>query len=473
MAQRLTIELVEDAAGVRIDVTSPQRVDLALREVHTGFAHRSADLEARWLRAAEAFVRGDESSRERTHPDSLFQATVSAPRRGVPWDVVDLRVSVPGDITGALSSHRYIDLAPQSEEARLFAALAAQETVRLRWVTEGVELLYRLPHEHRDSWRQALATNETRTEEERHARYEEMLASGHASTSELPFYRRVTPRRPRRTAEPPASPIPFFAKRSGSVPTARRPTIAGVRLPPGRRAPDSLPSYWISDERLEAAGEAASTIARAFAETGLWPLLWPWDADPAAYLGQPIEPDRIDAIDVEAVLRRGWDRLAAHPAGLGEPVGPRFPGLAAGSLVDPAAARDPFQLAELLNVAARLMIAPCNRPADCVALIGGLAVEVDGAEISAVIRSWEERFGAVLVAVEPSLATLAITAPPSVPEQALTAAAEQIAFCPPETVEPGTLEQLASILMGQAALPDAARFPPTLSDSVWPVAWYD
>jgi hypothetical protein len=283
----------------------------------------------------------------------------------------------------------------------------------------------------------------------------------------------VTPRRPRRTAEPPASPIPFFAKRSGGVPSFRRPTIAGVRLPPGGRAPDSLPSYWISDEPLEAAGEAAATIARAFAETGLWPLLWPWDEDPAAYLDQPIEPDRVDAIDVEAVLRRGWDRLAAHPAGLVGPVGPRFPGLAPGSRIDPAATRDPFQLSELLSVAARLMIVPCNRPADCVALIGGLAVEADAADISAVIRSWEERFGAVLVAVEPSLATLAITAPPRGPEQALAAAAEQLAFCPPESVEPGALEQLASILLGQAALREAARFPPTLSDSVWPVAWYD
>src|ERR671934_2115719 len=193
MAQRLTIELVEDAAGVRIDVTSPQRVDLALREVHSGFAHRDPDFEARWLGAAEAFVRGDEGSRERTHPDSLFQATVSAPRRGASWDVVELRVSVPGDITGALSGHRYLDLAPQSEESRLFTALAEQETVRLRWVTEGVELLYRLPPEHRDSWRQALATNETRTDDERHVRYEEMLAWGMTTMSELPFYRRVTP----------------------------------------------------------------------------------------------------------------------------------------------------------------------------------------------------------------------------------------------------------------------------------------
>jgi hypothetical protein len=470
---RLTIELVEDAAAVRVDVTSPQRVDLALREVHKNFAHRDPDVEARWLGAAEAFVRGEESSHERPFPDSLFEVTVVAPRRGAPWDVVQLRASVPGDITGALSVTRFLDLAPDREESRLFAALAEQETVRLRWVTERVELLYRVPPEHRDYWRQALATNETRNDEERHARYEEMLAGGNATMRELPFYRRVTPRRPRRTAGPPASPIPFFAKRSGVVPGARRRTIAGVRLPPGRRAPDSLPSYWISDEPLEAAGEAAAAIARAFAETGLWPLLWPWGEEPAAYLDQPIEPDRVDGIDVEAVLRRGWDRLAVHPAGLVERIGPRFPGLATGSLVDAAAALDPFRLVGLLGVAARLMIVPCNRPADCVALIGGLAVEVDGAEISAVIRSWEERFGAVLVAVEPSLATLAITAPPGAPDQALAASAEQLAFCPPETVEPGILEQLASILIGQAAPPRAGSFPPTLSASVWPVAWYD
>jgi hypothetical protein len=472
VARRPRIELVEDAAGVRLDVITAKRIDLALGEVQERLAHRNPALEAGWLGAAEAFVRGAESSRERTHPDSLFQLTVSGHRRDA-WDMVDLRVSVPGDVSGALTGHRFIDLAPQSEESRLFAALAEQETVRLRWVTEGVELLYRLPPEHRDSWRQALATNETRTDEERHARYEELLAWGMATMSELPFYRHVAPRRPRRTAQTPANPIPFFAKRSGSVPSARRPTIAGIRLPTGRRAPDSLPSYWISDEPLEACGSLATPIARAFAETGLWPLLWPWDEDPAAYLDQPIEPDRIDAIDVETVLRRGWDRIAAHPAGLVEPVGPRFPGLAVGSPAHAGASRDPFRVAGIEDVSARLMVVSCNRPADCVALIGGLAVEVDAAEISAVIRSWEERFGAVLVLAEPSLAILAVTAPPTTPEQALAVAAERFAFCPPETVEPGILEQLGSILVGRAALPGAGRFPPTLSASVWPVAWYD
>jgi Domain of unknown function (DUF4253) len=470
VGRRLKIELAEDEAGVRIDVTTPKRIDLAVREAQAKFEYRHPELEAARIEAAEAFVRGD-GPRERTHADSLFAVEISGQQRDV-WDLARVRVSAPGDVIGELSGHRYIDLAPSSEESRLFAALAEQETVRLRWITEGVEIVYRLPAEHRESWRVALATNETWSDEERAAHYEELLTWGMATKSELPFYRRVTPRRPRRNAEAPASPIPFFARRSGSVPAARRPTVAGVRLPPGRRGPDSYPSYWISDEPLEACGAAASSIARAFAETGLWPLVWPWDEDPAAYLDRPVEPDRVDAVDVEAVFRRGWERVASHPAGLLEPIGPSFPGLATGSRVDPGAAANPFELAGLLEVRARLMIVPCNRPADCVALIGGLAVEVGGAEISAVIRSWEDRFGAVLVSVQPSQALLAVTSPPGSPEQALGAAAERMAFCPPESVEPGTLEQLASIVRGEL-LPAGAEAWSTGTWSVWPVAWYD
>jgi hypothetical protein len=452
----MKIELAEDDAGVRIDATTPERVDLALRRHQEGLGYQPPELVAAALEAMEALVRGDEALRERSHPDRLFQVSVSGRQRYV-WDTVEVRVSVLGDTLGSLSGHRYLNLAPESEEARLFAALALQETVRLRWVTEGFELLYRLPAEHRESWRVALATHEALTGDERKALYEEHLAWG-TTMRELPFYRRVTPRRPRRSTEPSTGPIPFFAKRSGSVPTARRPTIAGARLPAGRRAPDSLPSYWISDEPLDACGSAAAPIAQAFEETGLWPLLWPWDEEPEAYLGQTVEPERVDTVDVETVLRRGWERLAAHPAGLVEPLGPRFPGLAAGSAVAPDAHRDPFELAGLAGVSARLMIVACNRPADCVALIGGLAVEVDPAEISAVVRSWEERFGAVLVSAEPRLATLAVTAPPTSPEQALAAAAERFAFCPPEPVEPGSLLEHASLLR---------------SASAWPVAWYD
>jgi hypothetical protein len=45
VARRPKIEVVEDGDGVRIDVTSPQRVDLALREVHKGFDYRNPEYE--------------------------------------------------------------------------------------------------------------------------------------------------------------------------------------------------------------------------------------------------------------------------------------------------------------------------------------------------------------------------------------------------------------------------------------------
>ncbi len=219
---------------MRIDVTSPQRVDLALSEGHKRFAHRNPDLEAKWLRMAEAFVRGEKSSRERTHSDSLFQINASARQRGAPWDLIRLRVSVPGDITGALSVHRILDLAPQSEESRLFAGLAEQETVRLRWVTEGVELLYRLPPEHRDYMREAVATNERRTDEERHARYEELLAWGMATMSELPFLPTRNPASAASVCGATGEPDPLLREAQRQRP--RRPSPDDRRSSPPARA---------------------------------------------------------------------------------------------------------------------------------------------------------------------------------------------------------------------------------------------
>ena len=471
MPQRLTLKLAGDAASVRIEITSSRRIDLAVRDAYAEFASQRPDLYLGWVGLAERLVRGDESGRERLAPDEIFGYCALAPGHGAPWDMVWFGVSVPGDIKGALGRRRYVDLAPSSDESRLLAALAQQQTVALRWVTEEVELIYRLGAESRETWLQALATNEQRTDEERHARYEQMLERGLARKSELPFYRRVTPRRPRRIAQPPATPIPFFAGRSGTVPRASRPTIAGLRFPAGMAAPDAVPAYWISDEPLEEAGSTAAAIADQFATTGIWPLVWLAEEDPAEYLDPPAEPDLVDALDAATVIRRAWERLASYNQAILAPFGTDFPGLAPAQRLYPSSVSDPFDLAGVLNVAARLMLVPCNRPADCFALIGGLATETTPAEISAVIRSWEERFGAVPVAAQPSGATLAINAPPSDETQALTLAAEHLAFSPPAEVGPGTLTQMADRLRdpGRPAAPDAGL----LSKETWHIAWYD
>jgi hypothetical protein len=124
------------------------------------------------------------------------------------------------------------------------------------------------------------------------------------------------------------------------------------------------------------------------------------------------------------------------------PFGDTFPGLTP-PLAD-RVAPDPFAaLAAAGATQDYLMIVPCNRPADAVAIIGGLACETDGETITAVLRSFEERHAANLVAIEPSLARLA--APPITDhDRALRLAAELWAFCPPD--EPLEIDAIANQL---------------------------
>jgi hypothetical protein len=105
-------------------------------------------------------------------------------------------------------------------------------------------------------------------------------------------------------------------------------------------------------------------------------------------------------------------------------------------------------------------------------LIGGLAAEIDGPVISAVLRSWEERFGAVLIAIEPSYAVLSITAPPDDTDQALTLAAERWAFCSqPEGARPDAVQAIAAQLIGE---PSPVRLAHSqLTPRLSPLSWHD
>jgi hypothetical protein len=68
---------------------------------------------------------------------------------------------------------------------------------------------------------------------------------------------------------------------------------------------------------------------------------------------------------------------------------------------------------------------PCNRPADAFAALDPeIESPVTAAEISALLRSWEERFDAVLIELDELACTFSVGAPPTTPEQALGLAAE-------------------------------------------------
>jgi hypothetical protein len=274
----------------------------------------------------------------------------------------------------------------------------------------------------------------------------------------------------RLTRDNPA-PLVGFRALPGELPQDGRPHVAGIRLPLGRRwAPlEAEPSdvvAWGTDEGVEGIFELASQLAYAFSETGLWPVLW-LDPDRAAsYCGTPGRMSAVDAAKTERVLADEWSRrLSGSDAA--EPFRSRFPGLARSTSAHSVV--DPFRLLEArqhLNdqwdvdsADARLLLVPCARPADVVARIGlicGTAYSgvEDPALVSSVLRSWERRFDAVLVALAPRAVILAVGGPPTDLDNALKIAAEHRAFATANSFDP---------------LADRAR--QLLTTDIWDLAW--
>ncbi|WP_436527961.1 DUF4253 domain-containing protein [Actinoplanes sp. HUAS TT8] len=205
-----------------------------------------------------------------------------------------------------------------------------------------------------------------------------------------------------------------------------------------------------------------------YGSTGLWPVFLegmgdtfrPWetdelhpelvrtkpgDHDVGALLrdwfdGQvPLGEDFDEMSEVIAPFLDGWPGLA--PAGVGG--GP--PGEHAAALAE--------TLVGLGRVkGARLGLVACERSADAPALIGWsgpLNHENDTAMISAVLRSWEERFGARLVGLGFDTMVLGVAAPPRDLDHARRVAAEHLGFCPDNITQgSGSLEEYAAELVG-------------------------
>lgn len=356
-----------------------------------------------------------------------------------------------------LSVRRIVDLWEGSEERRAIELMCDQDQVRLEFVNEGLAIVHHVRDFERVSWREALEATRGMT---RTAWKEELLdIAWQESEAFVPGQPR--PRRhKRRNASPPAAPGPFFARRSGSIPSARSPEVAGHPLPRGRRFPSGLPAaYWCSDEPVPNLKTLTRTLAAAFADTGLWPLLWRSEEDPDSYMGGHGNLDAIDDVDVAATLEQMWRQHSFTQPAV-EPY-TAFPGLAAR-----VAPRTGLGLFDQLDddEPARLLLVPCNRPADAITMLGGLACEVEPAIISAVLRSWEQRVSATVREVAPSLAILSVPALPTDDAARLTLAAEYFAFCPPEQSEQSTVRKIAQSFSaaGRAGNP-----------MTWRVGWYD
>jgi hypothetical protein len=217
------------------------------------------------------------------------------------------------------------------------------------------------------------------------------------------------------------------------LPDDGEPRLGGVTLPCGRRVDavyGSAPVAWVTDEPVPDAGRIWWELSAVAAETGLQPVLhvtpdWIPGYEPGEDFCEPQEIAGVDRMNAADILAELWDGKA--PAWQGH--GP-FPGLA-------PATDGHLGRAEVLDVLAalrpaHLSLVAAGRPADVLPLAGWCVTDAwDSAlPIAAVLRSWEDRFGARLLQIGPSAEMrLLVGRPPRTMAAAQAIAAEHWAFC--------------------------------------------
>jgi hypothetical protein len=233
--------------------------------------------------------------------------------------------------------------------------------------------------------------------------------------------------------------------------------LGSVRLPAGRwtyvhgsrREP---PVAWVTSDLVVAPGRVWSVLAEVSSHFGLVPFLAeflhgqrgrPWDEQD--YFQRPADLAEIDGFNPEAIIREGWlenfnaDALAEAedydeddeiwPQVRFAPFTEHFPGLAP-AVDEPAA---PGLLADALARLrpARIGLAVADRPADALPAMGWCPGNwnVPGYfEVAAVVRSWEDRFGARLLQVGMDSFKVLVERPPTTLAEAERIAVEHALF---------------------------------------------
>jgi hypothetical protein len=148
----------------------------------------------------------------------------------------------------------------------------------------------------------------------------------------------------------------------------------------------------------------------------------------------------IDALSAQDVLAGGWELDPAEYLDLAladqrAPFGQHFPGLAPAEQTPISGAR--LSSAVAGEDLALLALVAADRPADVPAAVGWIGFgsdrpgtpEARSLEISAVLRSWETRFGARLLRISgDSRLRVLVERPPTTLKAATAVAAEHIAF---------------------------------------------
>jgi hypothetical protein len=200
------------------------------------------------------------------------------------------------------------------------------------------------------------------------------------------------------------------------------------------------PVLWLTDKPIDDGGSKWNTLRRAFPTTGLWPVLLGGmrEAPDRPWVSAELDPQAVAQEDPRAILAERWaggisDEFEDDPDERQkiEPFGREFPGLASVS-ADPLNEREIERVAKDIAKGRRLGLAEVSRAADLPAVTGwsGSVNVIDSGTVSAILRSWEERFGVVLVGLEFDTMTLVAMRCPTTDDESLAVAAEHYMFCP-------------------------------------------
>lgn len=240
--------------------------------------------------------------------------------------------------------------------------------------------------------------------------------------------------------------------------------------PPDYRARYEQSAAWVTSAPMADAGDAWLALSAVHLETGLVPVLLSDAGVMEGVCGQafgfngPEDTGLIGAMDPRSVLAAQWDLEEEEYRdpdliGLRAPFRGAFPGLAPAQQERlPAAA---LRAAVIAEQPAYLGLVAASRAADIPAAVGwtGFGSDQPGSpqarslEISAVLRSWEARFGARPLRIGcDTIMRVLVERPPATMEAAIQVAAEHLAFASEYGGRAGwPVSEYAAELAGQPA----------------------
>ena len=225
-------------------------------------------------------------------------------------------------------------------------------------------------------------------------------------------------------------------------------TVGGVDLPAGRVLLGSDQRLaWITDETVPGTASVWKTLYDARSATGLYPVVLlddglerGWEAE-VFFANQPFE---LDKLVLDEVMQHAADSYLDEPRPY-DGLAPGSSGVADEAAADAAASGIPD---------GRILLVEAPRGGDALSFMGwtGNATYDTAEAIAVVIRSWEDRFGARVVAVGPTTVVLTIANPPATPDEAAALSKELVLIDPDleqADTAPVTVVALGEALIGQ------------------------